>query len=340
MFAAYIFHNTFVFDNLISYILFFTFVAYIHTISTDDNQSTSIFRNTQLDNNLLSYVLTPIVLVVTAGVIYFVNIPAIQANRLLIRAINIQSIAEADKHLEMFRKVFDYNTFGNSEALEQLAMFTSQISNAQVSNELKQDYYNFTKEKIEEKVAQVPTDARYLVFAGSFNNRFGNYDEAIRYLERAIIESPQKQSIFFELGSSYIGKGDLKKMFEIFKRGYDLNPNALESKVIYALGAIYTKNSAVLEKLAPEIDQNIILNDDRFMNAYLSIGDYNSVIAILSARIDRDPSNIQNRLNLASVYMTIGRKQNAIDIIRKIMQDDPSFKDQGEAYIKQIQEAP
>jgi len=35
--------------------------------------------------------------------------------------------------------------------------------------------------------------------------------------------------------------------------------------------------------------------------------------------------------------MRLGQKQKAIDIVREMMTLDPTFKDQGEAIIKQIQ---
>jgi len=150
-------------------------------------------------------------------------------------------------------------------------------------------------------------------------------------------ESPKKQSIYFELGTSYIGQGNNQKMFELFKQAYELNPQSKESRIIYTIGAIYTKNSAVLKEMATFIDQDTIIFDNRFLTTYVRIGDYNSVINILSARIQKDPNNKQNKLDLASTYVNLGQKQQAIDIISQMIKDDPSFKAEGEGYIKQIQ---
>ncbi len=337
MIGAYIFHNIFVFDNLISYILFFTFLAYIHSISIEARESNSKFYTKTFSTNISNYTIAPVILVLTIATIYLVNIPAIQANKTLIQAISIKDLGQAENHLALFKKTFAYNSFGNSEALEQLAQFTSNIYSSAAPEAVKQQYYDFSKLKIEEKVMQTPNDARYLVFAGAFFNRFGQYDEAVKYLERALVESPNKQSIYFELGSSYIGQGNIQKMFELFKKAYELKPESRESRIIYAIGAIYAKNSEALKEVATLIDQDTIVFDNRFLTTYARIGDYNSVINILNIRIQKDPSNKQNKLDLASTYVNIGQKQQAINIITQMIKDDPSFKVEGEEYIKQIQ---
>ncbi len=338
MIIAYIFHNIFVFDNLISYTIFFFLLAYIHSESVKNKEGFGKFYTKTFSPSVTSYVVGPIILILTIAGVYFINIPAILANRTLIQAVTPQKEG-VEKNFALFKKIFAYNSFGSGEAVEQLIQITSQIASpqVQVSESVKKEFYDLAKLKIEEKIAENPHDARYLVFAGSFFNRFGQYDEAIKYLEKALVESPKKQSIYFELGSSYLGKRDLTKMFELFKKAYELKPTAMESKVVYTIGAIYAKNTEALKEMSPFIDQKTIVSDNRFLKAYADIGDFNSVIAILNVRIQNDPTNVQYKLSLASAYATIGQKQKAIDILNAIIRDNPSFKDQGEIFIKQIQ---
>ncbi|HEY4509087.1 MAG TPA: O-antigen ligase family protein [Candidatus Paceibacterota bacterium] len=340
MIFAYIFHNIFVFDNLISYIIFFSLLSYVHSSSVSQTEMSSKFYDKVFSAEVTSYIVVPIVGVLSLGMIYFVNVPALLANRTLIQAITPQKEGGVEKNLALFKQVFDYNSFGSSEILEQLVQITEQVyatPQGQIPDNIKQQFFDFTKLKLEEKVKQSPHDARYLVFAGSFFNRFGQYDEAIKYLDRALTESPNKQSIYFELGSSYLGKGDKTKMFELFKTAYELKPTELESQVVYTIGAIYTNNAAVLNEMSPKIPQETIIYDNRFVQTYSNIGDWNSVIAILNVRLQKDPKNLQNQYTLASAYVNIGQKDKAISIIRAMIAQEPSFKDQGEAYIKQIQ---
>lgn len=336
MILAYLFHNIFVFDNLISYILFFSMLAYVHSQSAYQKQVTSRFYTTNFSAYSVKYIVFPLVALFTFGAVYFVNIPPLLANWTLIKAISPQG--DPQKNLDLFKKIYNYDSFGSGEATEQLVQISLQISGSSLPDAIKKSFYEYAREKIVEKVNEVPNDARYLVFAGSFFNRFGQYDEAIKYLNRAVAQSPNKQSIYFELGTAYIGKGDLQKTFEVFKKAYDLEPNAQESKIIYTLGAIYTKNNVVLEEMSSKLSQDIVINDNRFIQAYANVGDYQMVINILTARLQKDPKNTQYKLSLASAYATIGQKQKAISLIQEIIKDQPEFKTQGEQYIKEIQE--
>jgi O-antigen ligase/tetratricopeptide (TPR) repeat protein len=336
MIAAYIFHNLFVFDNLLSYVLFFSLLGYVHSITVSRKEVSGKFHTKHLSKEVLQYGLTPLFLVLTIGMVYFVNVPALSANKTLIKAITPQKEG-IDKNLTFFNEVYAYNSFGSTEATEQLLQVTQQINAGQFPSEVKKQFVDLSKEKIIEKINQSPHDARYLVFAGSFFDRIGQYDEGISYLERALVESPRKQSIYFELGTAYLGKRNVSKMLEVFKKAYDLEPTSTESKVIYAIGAVYAQDTEVLKKILPQIDENTLVFDDRVLKAYADIGDYNTAIAILSARVEKAPKNTQYKISLAAAYSTVGQKQKAIDIINQMIKDDPSFKAEGERYIKQIQ---
>ncbi len=337
MIVAYIFHNIFVFDNLISYILFFSVLAYIHFVATEGvAKNTEDSKSKMFSSDVIAYVVSPIVAVATIIVVYFVNIPAISANQTLIQAISPQKEG-AEKNLSLFKDVYNYKSFGSGEATEQLVQLATQINSSQLPDVLKQEYYEFAKSKVEEKVAEKPNDARYLMFAGSFYNRFGNYNEAIKYYDRALIESPKKQAIFIELGSAYLNIKNYSKALELLKYSYDLEPRSDESKIMYAVAGLYSKNTEVIKSIYSNISQDTVINDNRFLQAYAAIGDYNSVITILTLRLQNDPTNAQFKLSLASAFASIGQKQKAIILIQEIIVANPSFKDQGEQYIKQLQ---
>lgn len=338
MISAYVFNNIFVFDNLVSYIMFFSVLAYVHTMSSLRESPAGKFYTYEFSKETLQYAIAPLVIVVTFGVVYFVNVPAIEENLTLISAITPSQSGGAEENLSLFKKAFSYNSFGNSEVLEQLTMVSSQIAqSSQVSNTVKAEFYALAKAETDKQIAETPHDARYLLFAGSLLNGFGQYDSAIPYLQSALAESPRKQSIYFELATSYIGKKDYAGAFDLFKKAYDLEPSYPDAQILYTIGAIYTKNTDVLKVFLPKIGQKTITTDNRFLQAYADIGDYQTVISILNARIESDPTNLQYQLSLASAYLQIGQKQKAIDIINQMIKEDPGFKTQGEGYIKQIQ---
>ncbi len=333
--VAYVFHNMFVFDNLISYIMFFNVLAFISYQNSKQTSQGSFYTKTW-SNDSVNYIALPTMVLLTSAMVYFVNVPAVSANRTLIKAMTPKE-AGVNENLRLFREVFDKKSFGDSEALEQLVTYSTQFAQAgSVDSNMRQEFYSLAKEKLEKKLSEVPNDARYLLFAGSFFNRFGQYDEAIIYLERALTESPLKQTIHFELGSSYLGKRDFQKMFDLFKKAYELKPESKESQILYAIAALYNGDQEVLNQLSSNIDQEIIINDNRFLNTYASLGDYVTVMNILNVRLERNPNSVQDVLLLASAYMNMGQKDRAISAIQSLIERVPDFKEQGEFYIQQI----
>lgn len=332
--SAYFFHNFFVFDNLISYIIFFSLLAYVHGRTVHQGLWARITTRT-INHDAFTYIALPVTVLALIGTLYFVNVNAILASTTLIKAISPQSEGPA-KNLEYFKKAFAYNSFGSSEGLEQLVPATSQvIQSAQVSDAVKQDFYTFTAAQVEAKVKQTPKDARYLLFAGSFYNRNGQYDTAIPLLEKAVENSPKKPTMYFELGSSYLGKKDYAKAFELFEKAYLLEPRFQDSDVIYTIGALYAGKMDVAQKMFATLGDKAF-TDDRILRTLAELKNYDVVIGILNARLQKDPTNPQNRLTLAGVYAEMGQKQKAIAIIQQLIKDYPDFKTQGESYVSEL----
>ncbi|MFA7216945.1 MAG: tetratricopeptide repeat protein [Candidatus Paceibacterota bacterium] len=336
MISAYVFHNIFVFDNLVSYVMFFSVLGFAHTSYV--KESKEVYVSKVPSPVTYNYAIVPVVMIFTALFVYYVNVPAILTNKTLIQAMSTRDALGIDKNLSLFKKALSYNSTGSDEVLEQLVQISSQVaSSAQVSDQTKQNLFKFTQEALAEKIKKTPDDARYYVFAGGFFNRINQQDLAIQYLNRAIELSPKKQTIIFELGAAYLAKGDTAKAMELFKKAYDLEQDSPESQIIYALGGIYSGNKEIVDQMFAKLGEDRVLFEDRIVNAYANVSNYDAVISILKARIQKDPANHQNRLSLASVYVQTGNKQKAIDLINEVIKLDPTFKDQGEQYIKQIQ---
>ncbi len=64
---------------------------------------------------------------------------------------------------------------------------------------------------------------------------------------------------------------------------------------------------------------------------------YDAVIAILTSVIDRDPTDSQLRVSLAGAYLKAGKKEESLNVLKKAIEDIPTFKTQAEYLIKEIQ---
>lgn len=327
LFAAYFFHNIFVFDHLVSLILFVTMLSYLHSHSVRS-------RHVVVVNDprpWLQKSALPAGVILSLIIIYSLNWNAYLANVNLIKAITVSQ--KPEESIVFFKKALAYDSFGNQEILEQLMQYAMNIRNAQVPDSAKQEIAKLTVEEMKKMIERAPNDPRHYLFFGSVLDAYGASAEGEQYLNKALELSPKKQSIIFQLGTHYLNIGNKQKALELFKQAYDLEPNYFEARLIYAMGAIYAGNN----KLAEELIGKEIVIDDRLIRAYVDNKQFSKAADIIKAKISLNPSDIQTRLTLAALYYQAGQKANAVAIIREIIAQNPDFKTQGDAYIKEIE---
>ncbi|MEK7596051.1 MAG: O-antigen ligase family protein, partial [Patescibacteria group bacterium] len=130
LFAAYFFHNFFVFDNLISYYLFFSVLGFIHFKYEEKKENPELrIYNLESELSLVKMLAIFAVFIALLFSLYFLNIKPVLANRALLDTLKDISIKgqDVDAILKDFDKVFAYRTFGTGEAREQLSGYASNI---------------------------------------------------------------------------------------------------------------------------------------------------------------------------------------------------------------------
>lgn len=329
LFGAYFFHNIFVFDHLVSLILFVTLFSYLHSHSV--RSRLGIPKPAKSPNLWLQKSALPAGIILSLGLVYFINWNAYSANLNLIKAITVSQ--KPEESIVFFKKALGYDAFGNQEIREQLMQYAMNIRNAQVPDSAKQEIAKLTVEEMKKMIEQAPNDPRHYLFFGSVLDAYGDPDDGEKYLTKALELSPKKQSIIFQLGTHYLNIGNKQKALELFKQAYDLEPNYPEAKLIYAMGAIYAGNN----KLAEDLIGKEIVIDDRLLRAYADNKQFSKAADIIKAKIALNPGDIQTRLTLAALYYQAGQKSNAVSVIKEIIAQNPDFKTQGESFIKEIQ---
>ncbi len=346
MFAAYFFHNIFVFDNIVSSIVFCSFLAYIHFRTIDSGQ---FLRDEKIFSSPDDYKKPALVSFITiAGVfvIYSANVSGILSANSLLSGImhkevgfNNPEVAEQEfkASLDYFKKSIAYDSFGTPEAREHLANFSSRLFDfTQASDEIKMKVFDAASSEMKKQIEESPDDIRYLLFGSSLYNEAKMYDEAIVLLKKAVELSPRKQQIYFELATSYINKKDYENCVPILKTAFDLDPAYDEARVIYAMALIMSGRESEGENLLKEKYGTEILVDERLIRAYIERGDYHKVAAILEKLVEQSPDNAQYQLRLGASYLQIGQREKAIAQIQKVIELEPNFKEQGEYYINEI----
>jgi len=286
--AAYFFHNLFVFDNLISYILFFSILAYVHSrgggkmLGGENSITKTVTRNITLA--------TVSVLLVFS--LYFINVEPINGNVSLIKALkSVQTPGGAVAATQYFEKAYNTSRLGRPEVVEQMIANSIGILASDMSIEEKNSFFKFAKDALDKQNENLKGDSRYKLLAGSFLSSTGLLDEALVNLERARELIPGKQQVYFEIGAVYINKNEPLKAFEVFKEAYELAPKYKEAKIIYLIGAIYAGDRRVENEMITELKPEEIVFDNRIMSAYKANGRIDMARIMLENRIKLDPAN-------------------------------------------------
>ncbi len=333
LFAAYFFHNLFVFDNLISSLLFFSILAYIN--SRVQKPSLVSLKTSQ---NSMKYAYSLVIGIVTIFLVYYLNVPAIGAGRTLIKALSISPLDQngVNNVLADFQKVFDYHSFGTGEAREQLISFAIKIAvSPDAPSDLKQKVSDFAASEMKKMSDENSGDIRYMAFLANLYNRTGKTDQAIEILKEATALSPQKQQLYFELGNAYLNKSQVEDAFNVLKTSFELAPDYFDARQIYAVAAIFAGHDDIADELMKDYGGTIIA-DQRFVQAYFYRKEYDKIVAILQLFMKNDPNNGQYHVNLAATYLPMGNRSGAIEELQKAIEIEPKFNDQGEYYINEI----
>ncbi|HBM45789.1 MAG: hypothetical protein UT05_C0002G0053 [Parcubacteria group bacterium GW2011_GWF2_38_76] len=333
--TGYFIHNFFVFDNLLSYVMFFAVIAYICHESGGIAVKSKEKPVSLIKDELWVYVAVSVIIVSVSMCLYFVNIKPIMASRTLIKALSSRTINETSDY---FKKAISYNTFGTTESREQLVQRSMSISrSSEIDATTKQSFFLLAREEMNKQIELFPSDARYRVFQGALYSTYGFLDDAIREFVSANELSPRKQNIMFELVSALLNKGDYANALVIAEKTFRLEETYIDARKIYAVTLIYNKEFNKAEELLAEVyGEGVIVVDDRIINAYAATKQYKKIIEIWKKRIESEPTNAQYHVYLSASYLADGQRTNSISELRKAVELNPPFAPQAEIYIKEI----
>jgi len=335
--AGYFMHNLTVFDNITSYILFGTVLAYI------------VWRAGEADGfpRLTLPKLSPAVaptaagisLVLGLGVMWLVNGTAYAQNQAILAGL-AQQQGGLTQNFANFQQAVSYGALGGQEAREQLAQVSSElssVSSTQVPDSLKQQFFTLAVQQMQLQEQQSPLDARFPLFLGTLYDAYGQYDQAMTALEKAHELSPDKQAILFQLAATAQAEGDNQSALQYFKQAYDLYPAYPEARIQYATALINAKDDTDAQQVLAPIIPTGEAADSRIATAYAQRGEYDKIVAIWQAHIAAQPTDAQGYFTLAAAYYAEKNNAQAIATLKAAEAAVPSSATQAEAVIQQIQ---
>lgn len=307
--AGYFFYLLFTFDNILSYILFASILAYI-AVRASEAQEPLLPQN--IAPQTTAPILAGIALVIAGGLVYTVNADGIRQNHRLIAAIQPQT-GGAGVNLQYFRDAAAYQNIGTQEAREQLSQAAiSVVDNPGQPAEVKQAFLDAAAEEMKKQIMDAPGSARAPFFLGILYDHAGVYDEAQKWLTEAHQRSPKKQSILFELGLNAYARGATTEAFAFFKEAYELAPEYHEAQSYYAAALIRAGNDAEAERVLAPRKASGDAADQRIATAYAARGRYDKIVELWTDHVGKKPQDLNARFVLASAYYAAGDVAAAI----------------------------
>lgn len=331
--AGYFVHNFFVFDNVTSYILFGTVLAFISHRSAKAREAAPLYGGRDMTREYLHYaaVICAIVLLFIA---WSVNQKPLTANRLLLSSINPQ--ADASQKLASVKQSIELGTLGMQEAREQLAQMASQAASSNIPDDLKRQYFEYAISEMQKQAEMSPLDARFPLFIGTVYAAYGMHDEAGESYKHALELSPQKQSIIFLLGENATTRGDNAAALSYYKQAYELDTTFNTAAILYASTLIRNGQTAEAEQLIAPYVESGEAADSRLLSAYRAKNLLVRAIPIWEANVRANPDDAQRYFTLAAIHYLVGNPVKAIEILEEAKRRIPGIAAQADPVIEQI----
>ncbi|PIP67042.1 MAG: hypothetical protein COW93_02350 [Parcubacteria group bacterium CG22_combo_CG10-13_8_21_14_all_41_9] len=364
---GYFIQNLFVFDTISSYIMLVVLVAYISAQTIEEQAGfyaiKRIFRGilSQFREILPSispkswYIAGLAGLVVLVPVSYVGNIKLIAHNKLLLMNLAYANVQPYSKTMNSYKEIFELSNFDNREVGIKISQYMGQraLSGELTLNEV-QSGYLFVIDALDQVVEQNPKDVRLLVSYGNTLNVYGeilrqnNQKSSLQILRKAesiLREAASlgkaRQQVFHSLANTYLIMGDKEKGINTLVQTAKLLPDT--PKTYWLLAFAYIQDGQ--NELGIKAADNALKNNYRFSSekeaqpvasVLAEIGDYERLL-ILYEQVAKNINTGTSQAKVAATLAQMGRKEEAIEAARKVVELDPNLKDQVDEFILQVE---
>ncbi len=331
--VAYVMHNLVVFDNIISYIFFAVLLGLVHSRVASPIKSVEEYR---LNPIMISQFVTPVVILITGVVIYFVNIPGIKAAENIIDGLVAPNIPG---RLEAFHNALSQESFANQEIVEQLAQQAMNIARDQnIPDADKRNIIQRAELELLHLAELKPGDARVENFISSFYRAIGAIPQAREHAQIAVDLSPRKPSLILEQGIIELQAGDYEAARKFMQKAFELNEKNTQARTFYAVTLVRTgkpeEAKALLE--SEESLKAFALNDYALSTAQ-SMDDLSFMKKLFEYRIETQSTNINNYTSLAFIEYELGNADKSVEVLKKAGERIPAFASTSACFIENIQ---
>ena len=334
--VGYVTHNLVVFDNIVSYIFFGTIIALIHSKVSTPMPKVMAFKMPAV---LVTQIVLPVMVIATGAVVYFVNIPNMQAAGDVITAFQAQTL---EGRYEGFDIALGRDSFAKQEIIEQFAQQAMGIAQQSegVDPAMKEKFMTRAEAELLQLAQEKPGDARLHVFLASYYRATSNLEKAKEQMAIARSLSPDKQAIILQQGAIELSVGNNTAARDFFKEAYELDTTNDEAKEYYIASLFYTKEAATAQALIAESTPEFMARlaaSDFVLSSVNGAGEYATLATLYETRVAADDSSAQNWASLAYVYYQLKQNDKAIETLNRAKTAVPSFSATAQCFSANIE---
>ncbi|MBI2121715.1 MAG: O-antigen ligase family protein [Candidatus Sungbacteria bacterium] len=364
LFLTYFLQNIFVFDNLNTYLLFFSFLAYTEVLTAPREAVTApaaLKEKLRHDKTHPGAVRGAASHPVSAGLAYAVLVafiaffliggyqfhakPVLESKGLIVALQSYQAQRPMDEVIQYFKNALAYNTFGDTEVREQLSnLARGVIGHSKYTEDEHKKMIDFSVEELRREASIPAPDVKHKLFLGALMSRAARLNpqyavEAENALKEAIGLSPGKQIIYFELAQVYLNQGRIDETVKVLQQVLDLEPSYQDAAVNLLAVGYMAKRADAVEKAKTYFRQDIMAVEtvERLAGLYQQAGDFVSARTLYEELILRYPDNAKYHALLASLLAFFGEKERAIAEAETAARLDPGLAKEVEGFLKQLQ---
>ncbi|MBU1179709.1 tetratricopeptide repeat protein, partial [Patescibacteria group bacterium] len=169
------------------------------------------------------------------------------------------------------------------------------------------------------------------------------FDKSVEALEQAKKISPKRQVSDLLLAQIYYSKRDTEKGIKLLEDLIKETPNVAEPYwylgILYDAGGEYDKSYAYMTTAAEKGYSPKSINEEFLYVTVLGrFNDYYKMAPVYESIIEKDKTNPRWWANIAVVYLELEKYEKARDATRQAMFLDPKFGDEGEGFLRKIDE--
>ncbi len=231
--ATYFVHNIIVFDNLISYIVFFTLFAYIITRAEVVNISKKEKKEATSTQGMFWLVVT-LSTILFSSIFYHVVWKPYKLNTAIITMYKVANGGDSATVRAAARGLGQSALYGTTEANEQLLTLSGAIIRSDLPEGDKQEIYTYTEKVLKENIANDPLNPRPAALYASYLEGLGLNKESLAYYEYAVTITPKKVLLLGSYAQAAATAGDAQAAERIAGEAYSLAPRSADTAYLLA----------------------------------------------------------------------------------------------------------